>query len=103
MARQGKDRRGNPAFSALLAPDSVEAPRCCVALRPLGRMPDPATLRLHYLLEGGLEFGHFFLRAYRDADVGWHDGPDAPDHHVLFCHRVADFLARPLRVEQEAV
>jgi hypothetical protein len=50
-------------------------------------------------LEGGLEFCHFFLGAYGDADVCRHDGPYAADQHVLFCHGIADFLATTFGVE----
>src|ERR1700731_3744805 len=36
-------------------------------------------LGFHYFLEGGLEAGHFVLRAYCDADVGGHHRPDTAD------------------------
>src|SRR5580765_7491808 len=60
-------------------------------------------LSFHDFLEGGLEFGHFFLGTYGDADVRGHDGPYAADQDILFCHGIADFLAWTFGVEHEAV
>ena len=60
-------------------------------------------LCLHYFPEGSLEFCHLLLRPYGDSDPSGHDRPDAAYHDVLFGHGVADFLARTLHVDHEAV